>query len=162
MAVTTEKSDQITNVEATPPVLEDTTSLHGRHRIAYFTHTQVAVGDANSLVEVVQLPAGRVRVLFSESLIEHNWVTATIDMSVGWDAYVDQDGVAVVADPNGLDVAIDVEVAGVFVPGSAVAAGTAKTMLFESRGGVTITVQAIAAALAVGDTVNGYLTYVLD
>ena len=71
-------------------------------------------------------------------------------------------GAAVVADPNGIDVAVDVEVAGVFVPGSAVAAGTAKTMLFESQGGVTITVQAIAAALAVGDTVNGYLTYVLD
>jgi len=162
MAVTTEKSDQITNVEATPPVLEDTTSLHGRHRIAYFTQTQVAIGDANSLVEVVKLPAGRVRVLLSESLIEHAWATALIDMSVGWDAYVDQDGVAVVADPNGLDVAIDVDTAGVFVPGSAVAAGTAKTMLFESQGGVTLTVQAIAAALAIGDTVNGYFTYVLD
>lgn len=162
MAVTTEKSDQITNVEATPAVLEDTTSLHGRHRIAYFTHTQVAVGDANSLVEVVKLPAGRVRVLFSESLIEHAWATALIDMSVGWAAYVDQDGDAVVADPNGLDVAIDVDTAGVFVPGSALAAGTAKTMLFESQGGVTLTVQAIAAALAIGDTVNGYFTYVLD
>lgn len=162
MAVTTEKSDQITNSEATPIVLEDTTSLHGRKRIAFFTHTQVAVGDANSLVEVINLPAGRVRVMFNESLIEHNWVTATIDMSVGWAAYTDQDGVAVVADPNGIDVAVDVEVAGVFIPGSAIAAGTAKTMLFESRDGVTITVQAIAAALAVGDTANGYLTYVVD
>lgn len=162
MAVTTEKSDQITNSEATPIVLEDTTSLHGRKRIAFFTHTQVAVGDANSVVETIKLPAGRVRVMFNESLIEHNWVTALIDMNVGWAAYVDQDGVAVVADPNGIDAAIDVDVAGVFIPGSAIADGSAKTKLFESRDGVTIEVQAIAAALAVGDTVNGYLTYVVD
>lgn len=162
MAVTAEKGDQITNVEATPPVLEDTTSLHGRKRIAFFSHTQVAAGDANSTVSVVKLPAGRVRVMFQESFIEHNWTVATVDMNIGWLAYTDQDGAAVVADPNGIDAAIDVEVAGTFVPGSAIAAGTGKTKLFESRDGVTLDLQAVAAGLNIGDTAQGYFTYVVD
>lgn len=162
MAVTAELSDQLTNVTADPVVLEDTTSLHGRKRIAYFSHTQAAAGDANSTVDVVKLPAGKVRVFFQDSLIEHNWTTALVDMNVGWAAYTDSDGVAVVADPNGIDSAIDVDTAGTFVPGSAVAAGTAKTMVFDSQDGVTLQIQAVAAGLAIGDTAQGYFTYVTD
>jgi hypothetical protein len=162
MAVTAEKGDQITNTEASPTVLEDTTSLHGRMRIAFFSHTQVAAGDANSTVEVVKLPAGKVRVLFQSSRIEHNWTVATVDMNVGWQAYTDNDGEAVVADPNGLDAAVDVETAGIITPGSAIAAGAGKTMVFNSLSGVTLELQAVAAGLNIGDTAQGYFVYVVD
>jgi len=162
MAVTNQKSDQITNVEASPPVLEETHTLEGGHRIAFFSHTQVGAGDANSDIELVQLPAGKLRLLTQLSLVEHNWTVATVDMNVGFAAHTDQDGSAVVADPNGLDAAIDVEVAGTFTPGSALAAGTGLTQVFSTQSGVTLTAQAIAAGLNDGDTVQGYFVYVLD
>ncbi len=160
MAVTTQKGDQVTNLDATPPVVENTANMHGRMRIAYFSHTQSGAGDANSTVEVVRLPAGKVRLLGALSRIEHNWTVSTVDMNVGWAAYVDIDGTAVVADPNGLDAAIDVDSAGTIAVGSVL--GTADTKLFESQSGVSIELQAVAAGLADTDTVEGYLVYVVD
>jgi uncharacterized protein YwlG (UPF0340 family) len=83
-------------------------------------------------------------------------------MNVGWQAYTDNDGDAVVADPNGLDAAVDVETAGIITPGSAIAAGTGKTMVFNSLSGVTLELQAVAAGLNIGDTAQGYFVYVVD
>ena len=160
MAVTNQKSDQITNLEASPPVIENSHNLHGRLRVAYFSHTQSGAGDANSTVKVAKLPPGKCRLLGALSRIEHNWSVATVDMNVGWAAYTDLDGAAVAADADGLDAAIDVDSAGAIAIGSAL--GTADSKVFESRDGVDIELQAVAAGLADGDTVEGYLVYVMD
>ena len=160
MAVTNQKGDQLTNLDAVPPVVENSHNIHGRLRVAYFSHTQSGAGDANSTVEIVRLPPGKIRLLGALSRIEHNWSVATVDMNVGWAAYTDLDGAAVAADPNGLDAAIDVDAAGAIAVGSAL--GTADSKVFESQDGVSIELQAVAAGLADGDTVEGYLVYVQD
>ena len=160
MAVTNQNSAQIDNLAASPPVIENTHNMHGRLRVGYFSHSQDGVGDVLSTVAIFKLPPGKVRLLGSLSRIEHNWVTATIDMDVGWEAYVDLDGVAVIADDDGLDADVDVEVAGAIAIGSAL--GTADSKVFESRDGVVIAVKAQAAALADADSVEGFLVYVQD
>ena len=100
MVVTVQNSLQIDNLAASPPVIENTHNLHGVLRIAFFSHTQVGAGDTVSTVKIVKLPPGKIRVLGSLSRIEHNWSISTVDMDVGWKAYVDLDGDAVAADDD--------------------------------------------------------------
>jgi len=159
MAVTTQKSTQVTNTDATPPVMEETSDLHGRMRIAYFDHTQSGAGDATSSVEIVRLPPGTVRLLGALSRIEHAWTTASATMDVGWDAYIDLDGDAVAADADGLDNGIDVDTAGVTAIGSTQAADT---KVFTSREGVSIRLTSQDTAIADTNTASGYLVYVVD
>lgn len=159
MAVTTQKSTQVTNTDATPPVMEETSDLHGRMRIAYFDHTQDGAGDATSSVEIVRLPPGTVRLLGALSRVEHDWTTASATMDVGWDAYVDLDGDAVAADADGIDDGIDVDTAGATAIGSAL---TADTKVFTSREGVSIRLTSQDEAIADTDTASGYLVYVVD
>lgn len=159
MAVTTQKSTQLTNLDATPPVIEETADYAGRLRVAYFSATQSGAGDATSSVEIVRLPPGRVTLLGRLSNIEHDWTTALATMDVGWDAYTEPDGTAVAADPNGLDDGIDVDTAGETTIGSIVAAGRKQ---FDSQGGVSIRLTSQDVALADASTAEGYLVYVLD
>lgn len=162
MAVTTQESTEYANVFTTkPPEMNDTTSLHGRLRIAYFVHNQSGAGDATSSVAVVKLPPGKVRLLGNLSRIYVNWTTASATMDVGWDAYSQRDGTAVVADPNGLDDGIDVDTAGATGICS-IQAATANAKLFESKDGVTIRLTSQDTAIADDDDVVGYLIYVQD
>ncbi|MCK4958881.1 MAG: hypothetical protein KAT00_05765 [Planctomycetes bacterium] len=159
MAITTQKSTEVTAIDA--GTLLDTNTLKGRVRVAYFEHTQSGVGDATSSVEVVRLPSGKVRLLASQSKAFFNWVTATATADFGWDAYTDINGVAVVADPNGLDDGIDVELAGYQTFGAIVTA-TGGTKVFESQDGVSLRITSEDEALADGDVVAGYVLYVID
>lgn len=159
MAVTTQKSTQLTNLDALPPVLEGSADYAGRLRVAYFAFTQSGAGDATSSAEVVRLPPGQVTLLGRLSNIEHNWTTALATMDVGWDAYTALDGSTVAADPNGLDDGIDVDAAGETTIGSIVPAGRKQ---FESQDGVSIRLTSQDVALADGDTAEGYLIYVVD
>jgi hypothetical protein len=159
MAVTTQKSTQLTNLDATPPVLEESADYAGRLRVAYFAFTQSGAGDATSSAEIARLPPGRVTLLGRLSNIEHNWTTASATMDVGWDAYTDPDGVAVAASSVGLDDGIAVDTAGETTIGSAVAAGRKQ---FDSKTGVSIRLTSQDVALADADTAEGYLIYVVD
>lgn len=161
MAVTDQKSTQRTNEDASPQVMNPTHNALGRMRISYFSHTQSGAGDVLSTVELVKLPAGNVRLLGLLCAIRHNWTEATVDMDVGWNAYTGHDGVAVVADDDGLDADVDVESAGIITIGSVLAAN-ANQKVFQSKGGVTIVLKAQAAGLGDGDTVEGYLVWIRD
>jgi len=159
MAVTTQKSTQLTNLDALPPVLEGSADYAGRLRVAYFSFTQDGAGDATSSAEIVRLPPGQVTLLGRLSNVEHNWTTASATMDVGWDAYTEPDGTAVAADPNGLDDGIDVDTAGETTIGSIVAAGRKQ---FDSQDGVSIRLTSQDVAIADTDTAEGYLVYVVD
>ena len=162
MAVITEKSDQLTNLDASPPVIENSHNLHGRLRVAYFSHT-LGDGDAGSSVEVVRLPPGKIRLLGSLCNIEAATVAASATMDVGWDAYTDLDGAAVDADADGIvdgvsvDTTLNVNLAGNATTGVL----TAGTKAFESQDGVSIRLTFVGAVVA-GETVDGYLVYVQD
>lgn len=159
MAVENENSAQIDNLAASPPVIENSHNLHGRLRIAYFSHVQAITGAVLSTVLIVKLPPGKIRLLCALSIIEHNWTISTVDMDVGWKAYTDLDGVAVAANDDGIDADIDVDTVGAFVPGSELSGGT---KVFESRDGVDIELKAQAVGITALDTVEGYLVYVQD
>lgn len=160
MAVTNQKSDQITNFDAVPAVNEQAHNLHGRVRMAYVSHTQSGAGDATSDIELLRLPAGKVRLLGNISNLEFSWATASATADVGWAAYTDLNGDAVAADPNGLDDGINVDTANTETAiGSLV---EAKTKLFESNSGVSIMLTSQDVALADGDTVEGVIYYVVD
>ena len=155
-------SDEITNINATPPVALSPIDHHGKLRVAQVTYEQVANGDAGDLVHLARLPAGRVTLLGPLCNLYINATTASMKIDIGWAAYTNLDGTAVVADIDGLDDNLDAEAAGAFPVGtvSAVAVlGGRKT--FESESGVIITLTMVTDVVA-GDDVNGYLVYVSD
>ena len=163
MAVTTQKSTEYTNATATPIVKNSTTEEHGKLRTMFFTHDQDGAGDANSTVTLGKLPAGRVRVIGGLSRFYCNWVTGSQTMDIGWAAYTDEDGDDVALDVDGLVDGLDVDAVGYFTMASNIAAGQllGGTYTFNSNNGVVITAKAIAA-LADGDDLCGYITYVID
>ena len=83
MAVTTQNSTEYGNTVATPVVNNPTSDMHGRLRVAFFTHDQSGAGDATSSVAICKLPAGRVRLLLGSSFIYANWTTASATLDLG-------------------------------------------------------------------------------
>ena len=163
MAVTTQKSTEYTNATATPVVKNNATEEHGILRVMFFTHNQDGAGDANSTVTLGKLPAGKVKILGGLSRMYVNWVTSSQTMDIGWQAYTDLDGDAVALDVDGMVDGLDVDAVGYFSMEGNTAAGKLKggNYTFESRDGVIIKALAIAA-LADGDDLCGYITYVID
>jgi hypothetical protein len=167
MAVTTQLSTEYTQVYSTvPPTQLNTTELHGRVRVAYFTHVQSGAGDATSSVALCKLPPGRVRLLLGSSFMYVNWTTASATLDLGWDAYTAMDGTTTAADPNGLADGIDVDTVGLrsgedLVTLAAIIA-TGGAHVFASKDGVVIRATSQDQALADGDDLVGYFLYVLD
>ena len=163
MAVTSQLSAEYTIQTTTPIVNSNTVDKHGKLRTLYFTHDQDGVGDAGSLVTLGKLPAGKVKILGGLSRFYCNWVTGSQTMDIGWAAYTDEDGDDVALDVDGLVDGLDVDAVGYFTMESNIAAGKllGGTYTFNSNNGVVITAKAIAA-LADGDDLCGYITYVID
>lgn len=110
MAVTTEKSTEVTNSTATPIVLNAVDVWHGRVRDFIFNFTQgAAAGDANSTMDLVEVPPGS-RILSGLSVIKHSAFGTARTLDVGFTAYTDglNAAVAAVVDKflDGLDVAL--------------------------------------------------------
>lgn len=161
MAVTTENSDQIDRIVAVPPKVVPTHDWHGRLRAARFSFTQgAAAGDATSNQRLVQLPAGKVRVHLALSRVAHSAFGAARTLDLGWEAYTGDDGVAVAADPNGLDDGVDVSSAGSYAPTGTV--GGDETYLFESQEGVVIAAQTNDATIPAAATLKGVIYYSVD
>lgn len=161
MAVTTQNSTEYDQAHVSKTGNLETHEIHGRVRCAFFTHDQDGAGDATSSVALCKLPAGKVRLLASGSKAYVNWTTASATLDLGWDAYTDMDGAAVVADPNGIDDGVDVDAAGYQTFGAALTA-TGGTKVFESQDGVVIRATSQDTAIVDGDDLVGYLLYVVD
>ena len=163
MAVTTQLSAEYTIQTTTPIVNSNTVDKHGKLRTLFFSHDQDGAGDANSTVTLGKLPGGKVKIIGGLSRFYCNWVTGSQTMDIGWKAYTDLDGDAVALDVDGMVDGLDVDAVGYFDMESNTAAGKLKggNYTFESRDGVEITALAIAA-LADGDDLCGYITYVID
>ena len=162
MAVTTQESVEYANIFTTEPVvMTQPDQWLGRLRIATFVHDQVGAGDVLSTIALVKLPPGRVRLLGALSRAYINWTTAVATIDIGWDAYTGKDGVAVVADPDGLDNGLDVELAGA-VGLCSVQAANANVKVFESQTGVVIRAKSISTAIIAGDDIEGYLVFIAE
>lgn len=161
MAVTTENSDEYARIVAVPGKVNPTHAWHGRMRIGYFNFTQgAAAGDAGSVARLIKLPAGKVRVILPLSRIAFDALGAARTMDLGWEAYTNDDGTAVAADPNGLDDGVDVSGAGSVNPAGTV--GDHETYLFESQDGVVLTAQFNDGTIPAATNVSGYFIYVVD
>ena len=163
MAVTTQYSTEYNQAYVAKTGNLDTHELSGRVRCAYFTCNQTGAGDATSSFALAKLPAGKVRLLASQSKAYVNWTTASAKLDLGWDAYTDIDGTAVVADPNGIDDGIDVDAAGFQTFGTVAAVlATGGTKVFESKEGVVIRATSQDTAIVADDDLVGCLFYVVD
>lgn len=161
MAVTQEQATEVSNPAATPPVLNDVNSVGGNVKRARFNFTQgAAAGDAGSLAEIVKLPAGSVRVWLDHSIVSSSAMGASRTADMGWLAYTDLDNAAVAADPNGLDDGVDVSSAVRYAPIGTV--GEDETYLFQSNGGVTLTIQINDGTIPAAATLKGYIEYTID
>ncbi len=164
MAVTVQKSVELTNADATPIVKANTTEMHGVIRIAFFTHAQAGVGDTGSSIGLCRLPAGRVRLLASMSKAYVNWTTSSATLDLGWDAYTNTAGATVAADADGLVDGLAVDTVGFQTFEGAIAANLLMggAYVFDSQDGVVIRATATDNAQVAGDDLVGYLAYVVD
>lgn len=160
--MTTFYSNEMTKILAVPFVPLSPVEHHGKLRFAKVTYLQVAAGDAADRIQLCKLPAGRVRLIGRLSNLYVNLTTATQFIDIGWAAYVGLDGVAVDADPDGLDDNIDAESALTTLVGTVAAVlATGGNKLFESQEGVVITLDCVEIP-AENDTIDGFIAYVLD
>lgn len=163
MAVTAEKSTQITNGEAKPPVMLEPRDSHGRLRVAKFDFTQgAAAGDATSTADLVKLPPGKIRVLGSLSKICFSAFGAARTLDVGYTAHTDSNGTTVVAAAAAFCSAVDVSAAGSAVLDEAIAAGADTTATFDSRSGVTLQAKVAGGTIPAAATLKGYIVYIQD
>lgn len=158
--MTTTNSTQVANGVANPPVANDANLWHGRMRFYEFDYTQSGIATIADTMAAIKLPAGKVRLVLPLSRIAFSAGGASSTMDIGWEAYTDSDGVAVAADPNGLDDGVDTSSAGSVNPGGTV--GGAETYLFDSRDGVTITLQINDTAFPDTGTLKGYFVVTQD
>ena len=160
MAVTNEFSDQITDLDATPVVLQDTSSVHGRLRLFRFTFTQsAAAGDADSSVTFARLHAHS-RVIGHLSKMYFSAFGAARTLDVGYKAYTDIDGTAQVADADFFATAVDVSSAGSLVFDESDTAAAHQGKKFD--GEVDLVCDVAVDTIPAAATLDGHVVYVLD
>ena len=167
MTVTNEELVQYENAFTDEPKNMNPVSTWGaKLQVMFFNHVQGAVeGAATSTVNIVKLPAGRVRLITGLSRAYVNWVAASATMDLGWRAYTGLDGVAVAESLAGIISALDVDTVGYHSLESDVTAlleGLGGTKEFTSKSGVILCLHSPTAVITVGDTIGGYVVYACD
>ena len=165
MAVTTEKSDQVTNLEALPPVRLNTDELAGRLRIARFSFTQgAAAGDATSTIDLVKMPVGKtVTILKNLSRIVCSAFGAARTLDIGHQGFTNLDGTVVAAAVDVLLDAGDVSAIAELLLGVGTNALTVNNV-FTINSQTAALIQAVVAGgtIPAGATLAGYIVYVED
>lgn len=129
----------------------DPTDAHGRVRIGHFEFTDLTAAAADTL-NLLKMPAGKVRVL--KLHLVTSAFEATADLDIGYSAYTNRsDRAAVNADADAFANDLDVATGGTF--------DTAPDVIIDSTGGWTLT-GTLATAGASGDTIKGWVEYVID
>ena len=165
MAITTEFTLQAINAAAGKKGFSS--DLLGDLAIIPFDFVQsAAAGDIGSFILLFKdqyptIPAGRWWFYGALSLLTCDAFGAARTLDFGWDAYVGEDGVAVVADDNGLDDNIDVAAAKTAnTLGTSLAAGTGRRQLFSSKTGVNLRFTVAGGTIPAATKVNGHLALV--
>lgn len=162
MSVTTQNSTEYANLVASPPRRNRPDQQHGRVRIAYFTFTQSGAGDANSLVNLCKIPAGRGRILKKNSTVTFSAFGSARVLDVGHTGWTKADGTSQTASANVLQDAEDVSAQGNTMLGEGTAAVTSPILAFDSKTDIVIQAKCRVDTLPDGATLEGYITYVID
>lgn len=153
MAVTETDSAQLA-----PTFRGDPRDKHGKFRIAYFSCTQVGVGDTGSEFNLCKLPPGNVRVLPHLSRYSLSALGSARTLDIGFRAHQTQgDGTLEAEDPDALVANVDAENAI-----SAAAISTAIKFDLYSVKGVTVMAQVNDAGIPDGATLEGFIAYVCE
>lgn len=166
MAVTTEKSTQLTNLEADPVVYPHAADWRGKARQISFDFAQgAAAGDANSTVDLVKLPAGRVKVRMDLSQLYNSAFGASRTLDVGWLAYEDIEGDTIAADADGLIDGADVAAAGLATSAELASGnglGNLVEKTFESKAGVTLQAIVLGGTIPAAAVLEGAFVIVQE
>jgi hypothetical protein len=157
------------NYRTVPPDVAVHRNKQSNVRGKIFSYTQAATGTDGDLVYLCRLPAGS-RILLPLSYIYVSAWSASTVLDVGWAAYVDPTGAAVVADPDGLIDGLDISNAAVMLYfGQVTTVGTTNTLIqipaalihreFNSRSDVEITATIAGAAPLAAATIDGFIAY---
>lgn len=164
MAVTNEKSTQVTKLTATPKQELSVKERDGRVRIARFDFTQsAAAGDIGSTQDLCDLPAGA-RVLANLSFIQWDAFGVARTLDIGLRAHKNaQTGAVVAENATAINSAIDVSAAGraalaADANGAIGVAGDTLTVAGEARIFATVAGGTIPA----GTKLRGDIAYVVD
>lgn len=143
---TTEYGQQV----AVPPDALDPTEMAGRIRLAHFDTGTIDAAQ-NDLINIIKMPAGKVRILRLCGRNPAYGASTTFDL--GHTGYTNLSGTAVAASENAFVSALDV----------AAAADIAKVVdqTIESRGGFTLQGKLEGANPASGQF-KGWIEYVVD
>jgi hypothetical protein len=158
MAVTTEKSTQVSNKTATPPVNNPAYNEGGDLKVFYFSFTQgSAAGDANSTADLLTMPPGKYRILLDQGNVTCSAFGASRTLDLGYTAYTNYDGTAVTADEDGFISAADISAAATVATSEALAAGADRTYFVDSKEGFTLRAKCAGGTIPVGATLKGYV-----
>lgn len=161
MAVTAEKSTQVSNSVATPPVMNPAYNSGGDLKALYFSFTQgAAAGDATSTADLLTLPPGKYRLLLDQSNITVSAFGASRTLDVGYTAYANTDGTAVTADADAFISAADVSAAATVAMTEALAAGADRTYLVDANAAFTLRATVAGGTIPAGATIKGYVVAV--
>jgi hypothetical protein len=162
MAVTTEKSEQINNASAFPPVANPVHDVGGRVRFRYFKFTQgAAAGDANSLADLVTLPQGTLRVYPWLSRLKRTAFGAARTLDVGITAHKDIDMVSVAAVVDSILDGLDVSAAGAAAMGTGTNAQDS-ILVKNGDGKATVQAKVLGDTIPAGAVLEGVVAYTID
>lgn len=133
-----------------PPTQLDTTEQHGRIRIAHFDTGTIDAAQ-NDLLNLIKMPAGKVRILRVCGANPAYGASATLD--IGHTGYTNLSNVAVAASEAAFVAALAVA--------SAADVDKIVDVTIESRGGFTVQGKLEGANPASGQ-LKGWLEYVVD
>ena len=134
--------------------LEDKSNLHIYH--CSYTATTAGTGAA---YPIGKLPAGQITIHPSLSRLVTSAFVSTADLDVGYAAYTEEDGTAVVADPNGWFDSVDVGGGTKDIAWNGTGGILAGPVTYNSKEGITVTFSVDTADMSIGDTVDMYIAY---
>lgn len=156
MAVLALKSDEQADEYRGHPVND-----HGKLRLQYFNLPAVEVaGDANTTIELCDLPNGRVRVVPALSRINASAFGAGRTLDVGHREYQKRDDPSADLEAEDVDAFID----GLDVSGAVTGAAFSTSTKFDmySKGGVKVFATVLGGTIPVGATISGYIAYTYE
>lgn len=134
---------------------------HGKLRLQYFELTATAeAGDAESEIDLCDLPNGRVRVIHLLSRINHSAFGAARTLNIGHREYQNRDNSQeplIAEDEDAFAAGVNVANAG-----NGVALGTKTKMDLYSKGGVKVYATVKGGTIPAGATISGYIAYVYE
>ncbi len=161
MAVTNEKSDQVTNQDATPPTMNPAYFSGAKLRVQYFKHTQSVAGDDGSSVTLCRIPAGQGVIFKQLSLIRWTAFGSSRVMDIGYAAYTERDGDAVSAGADIFEDGRDVSSANLkgVILGTGTNADDLPMYIYDSKAPIDVKALVTGGTWPLNAVVEGWICY---